>query len=90
MAFEQKSAYCNARAIHGILNLRAKDYHAALTAFTEINPDHAQDIGLYSSFADIAKYLVVLAIICYKREEIKDKVRKKFKKLISLGLCWQR
>lgn len=77
MAFEHKSAYCHARAIHGILNLRLKDYHAALSAFTEINPDHVQDIGLYSSFADIAKYLVILSIICYKREEIKEKVTNK-------------
>jgi len=74
MAFDHKSAYCHARAIQGILNLRSKDYYAALNAFTEVNPDHVPDIGVYSSFADIAKYLVILGIICYTRGELKDKI----------------
>lgn len=74
MAIEQRAIFANARAIHGILHLRSRDYFAALTAFSEVNPDEADHIGLYSSLGDLARYIAVIGIFNYKREEIKPKV----------------
>ena len=73
-AVNNKTAYTHARAIQGIMHIRDGDYLLALNAFLEVSPEAVPDLGIYSSYADIARYIVLLAVICFKRDEIKNKV----------------
>ncbi len=75
-AVNNKTAYTHARAIQGIMHVKDGDYFLALNAFLEVSPEAVPDLAIYSSYADIARYIVLLAIICFKRDEIKSKVRK--------------
>lgn len=73
-AVNNKTAYTHARAIQGIMNLKESEYLFALNAFLEISPEAVPDLGIYCSFGDIARYLVILAIISLTRDEIKSKI----------------
>ncbi len=87
-AVSNKTAYTHARAIQGIINLRDSDFISALNAFLEVSPEAVPDLGLYSSYADIAKYIAILSIIAFNRTEIKTKVHKSFNNLLE-GDYWE-
>lgn len=74
MTNEMKTAYLHGKVISGISRLKVKDFFGAFNAFSTISPEYLSDIGIYTSFYDLARYLAVLGIICCKREEAQSKV----------------
>ena len=72
-----KGAYVHNRIITGIFRLRSKDLHTALNIFSEVSIENLPEIGIYTSFYDLARYIAILGVACYKREEIQPKVIKK-------------
>lgn len=73
---DNKPLYIYARAIQGLVSLKYRDYYYALNSFLEINPEVVPYLGLFTSLADLARYIVILAVIYLRRDEIKTKVRK--------------
>ncbi len=74
MASEQRTAYLHGRVISAIVKLKTKDFYGAFNTLCSISTEFLPDIGIYTSFYDLARYLAVLGIICCKREEISSKV----------------
>jgi hypothetical protein len=74
MASDQRTAYLHGRVISAIVKLKTKDFYGAFNTLCSISTEFLPDIGIYTSFYDLARYLAVLGIICCKREEIASKV----------------
>jgi len=91
MASEQRTAYLHGRVISAIVKLKTKDFFGAFNTLCTISTEFLPDIGIYTSFYDLARYLAVLGIICCKREEIASKVMRATEILNSLkitGVWW--
>jgi len=80
MASEMRTAYLHGRVIAAITKLRTQDFYGALNILCNIAPEFLPDIGIYTSFYDLSRYIGVLGVICCKREEINAKV---FKNIMS-------
>jgi len=74
MASDQRTAYLHGRVISAIVKLRTKDFYGAFSTLCNISTEFLPDIGIYTSFYDLARYLAILGVICCKREEIASKV----------------
>jgi len=74
MASEMRTAYLHGRVIAAITKLKTKDFFGAFNILSNISTEYLPDIGIYTSFYDLSRYLGVLGVICFKREEINSKV----------------
>jgi hypothetical protein len=55
--------------------LKYREYPTALNYFLEVNPENLPYLGLFTSEQDLAKYISILGVLYYKREDIKSRVK---------------